>query len=111
MHEAMNRITTGLAGLAGLGIGTVFFGGLWWTVRQGVTSKRPALLFTGSMVARMGFALTGFYFVSAHHWERAVACLIGFVAARMAVRMTVEKLAGPKSEPQSAETREAGSAA
>jgi F1F0 ATPase subunit 2 len=33
---------------AGLLLGAVFFGGLWWTVRKGVSSKRPALGFPGA---------------------------------------------------------------
>jgi hypothetical protein len=34
-----------LAGSAGLLLGAIFFGGLWWTVRKGLSSKRPALCF------------------------------------------------------------------
>jgi len=115
MNETLNWVWTGLAGLAGLGIGGMFFGGLWWTVRQGVNSKRPALLFAGSMLARIGLALAGFYFVSGHRWERSVACLAGFIAARMAVRMmverAVERLTRPASERGVAPAQEAGNAA
>ena len=111
MNETMNWIPAWLAGLAGFGIGAIFFGGLWWTVRQGVTSKQPALLFAGSMLARTGFALTGFYFVSDHRWERSVACLVGFIAARVAVRMAVERLTPPLAEGRMAQAREAGNAA
>ncbi len=74
-----------LASAAGLLIGAIFFGGLWWTVRKGVSSRQPALWFLGSMRARMGVALAGFHFVSGHHWERLLACLVGFVIARLAV--------------------------
>lgn len=108
MREAADRM---LAGLGGLGIGAVFFGGLWWTVRQGVTSKRPALLFLGSIVVRMGFALAGFYRVMDHRWERGVACLIGFIAARLAVRKAVERFSGAGPENQTAGKREAENAA
>ncbi|MEO6095638.1 MAG: ATP synthase subunit I [Fibrobacteria bacterium] len=70
---------------AGLGIGAVFFGGLWWTVRQGVASKLPAVWFLGSLIIRMGIAVAGFYLVSGHHFGRLLACLLGFIMARMAV--------------------------
>ena len=48
---------------AGLLLGAIFFGGLWWTVSKGVSSERPALWFFGSMLLRMSIALAGFYFV------------------------------------------------
>ena len=39
--------------VAGLLLGAIFFGGLWWTVRKGVFSKSPALWFLGSMLLRI----------------------------------------------------------
>ena len=74
-----------LAGIAGLLLGTIFFGGLWWTVQKGISSQYPALLFFGSALVRMGVALTGFYFVSGGQWKRLLACLLGFIGARLAV--------------------------
>jgi F1F0 ATPase subunit 2 len=82
MNEALTLV---LAWAAGAGLGAIFFGGLWWTVRMGVWSPRPALWIFGSMLLRTGIALAGFYFVSGGHWERLLACLAGFVMARMAV--------------------------
>lgn len=70
---------------AGLLLGAVFFGGLWWTIRKGLTSPRPALLFLGSAVLRMGVVVSGFYFVSNGHWQHLLACLMGFIIARLAV--------------------------
>jgi len=70
---------------AGVALGAVFFGGLWWTIRKGVTSPRPATLFLTSAVVRMAIAMVGFYFVSGGQWQRLLACLVGFVAARLAV--------------------------
>ena len=78
-------LTLTLAWAAGTGIGAVFFGGLWWTIRQGMSSRQPALWFFGSLLLRMGIALVGFYVVSGTRWERLVSCLIGFVMARLAV--------------------------
>lgn len=82
-------LTLGLALIAGAALGAVFFGGLWWTVRKGVSSPRPALWFFGSMLVRMSIALAGFYFVGRGHWERLAACLLGFTIARfLVVRFT-----------------------
>lgn len=78
-------LTLMLAGLAGAGLGAVFFGGLWWTIRKGVSSPAPALLFLGSLLLRMGIVAVGFYYVSGGQWKRLVACLVGFLIARLAV--------------------------
>lgn len=82
-----------LAGMAGLGLGVIFFGGLWWTVRKGVASRRPARWFLGSLLVRTGIVLGGFYFVAGGHWERLLSCLLGFIIARLGV--TLRLRAGP----------------
>ena len=71
---------------AGLLLGGIFFAGLWWTVRKGVSSNRPALLFLGSLLLRMSITLTGFYFVGREDWLRWLLCLLGFVLARLVVK-------------------------
>ena len=70
---------------AGVVLGAIFFGGLWWTIRKGLTSPRPALWFLGSALVRMGIALLGFYYVGQGDWKRLVACLVGFLMARLIV--------------------------
>ena len=70
-----------------LKVGTIFFGGLWWTIRKGVSSKQPALWFFCSLLLRMVIALAGFYFVGRGHWQRLVVCLLGFVMARVVVTL------------------------
>jgi F1F0 ATPase subunit 2 len=71
--------------VAGGALGAAFFGGLWWTIRKGVSSKQPAMWFFGSLLLRMAIALVGFYFVGRGHWHRLVMCLLGFVIARLIV--------------------------
>lgn len=78
-------LTIALTGVAGLGLGVLFFGGLWWTVQKAVSSQMPALWFAGSALIRTGVALAGLYFLSAGDWRRLAACLVGFIAARSAV--------------------------
>ena len=53
MNETLTLL---LAWVAGGVLGTIFFGGLWWTVRNGVSSKQPALWFLGSLLLRMSIA-------------------------------------------------------
>jgi len=70
---------------AGLVLGAIFFGGLWWTVRRGLGAAQPALWFFGGLLLRMGVVLYGFYLVGGTEWQRWLMCLSGFVAARLAV--------------------------
>lgn len=72
-------------GLAGIVLGTMFYGGLWWTIQQSMTSPRPALWIFVSLLVRMGITLVGFYFVAGTHWERLLICLLGFLVARVGV--------------------------
>ena len=88
-----------MASSAGILLGAFFFGGLWWTVRRGVSSERPALWFFSSLLVRMSITLTGFYFVGREHWERWLLCLLGFFLARLIVwwltRLSAENQTGP----------------
>ena len=74
-----------LAGVTGLVLGALFFGGLWWTVLQGVRTRRPALLFLASFLLRMTFVLVALYLVGNAHSDRLVSCLLGFVLGRVLV--------------------------
>lgn len=71
-----------LAWMAGGALGAFFFGGLWWTVRKSLVSAWPALWVFGSFLLRTVGTMVGFYFVSNNDWQRALACLVGFVMAR-----------------------------
>lgn len=72
--------------VAGILLGIVFFGGLWLTVRKGLISKRPALIFSGSLIIRATLVLLGFYYVGANDWKRILVCLVGFLIARTVIK-------------------------
>jgi len=96
MNEALPLI---LAGLAGVLLGGIFFGGLWWTVRKGLASQHPARWFFISLLLRTGITLAGFYYVSGDAWQRLLLCLLGFIMARLLVTW----LTRPKAQlPQEA---------
>ena len=82
MNETLRLV---LALVTGILLGAIFFGGLWWTVQKGISSKRPALWFFGSLLLRTSIVLAGFYFIARGHWERLIVCLVGFVIARFIV--------------------------
>jgi len=71
--------------LVGLMLGAFFFGGLWWTIQMRSPSQWSGLLFSGSFLLRMTVAVTGFFLVSRGDWRRLLACLTGFLLARIAV--------------------------
>jgi F1F0 ATPase subunit 2 len=78
-----------LALLLGSLLGATFFGGLWWTIRKGISSKVPALWFLGSILVRTMIAVVGFHLVARGDWHRLVASLLGFLLARaVATRVT-----------------------
>jgi F1F0 ATPase subunit 2 len=82
MRETLSLIGAGCAGFA---LGAVFFAGLWWTVREGISSQRPGLIFFTSLFLRTGLVLAGFYLITRGHWERIPLWLLGFILARMIV--------------------------
>ena len=79
--------TTGIlsAVLAGMLLGMLFFGGLWWTVRKTLSSAWAALWFSGSFLARTAVTLIGFYFAAQSDWRRMAGCVAGFLGARLGV--------------------------
>jgi F1F0 ATPase subunit 2 len=99
MNETLTLI---LAWGAGLVLGAIFFGGLWWTVRKGVSSERPALWFLGSLLLRTSITLSGFYFVSRGDWQRLLVCLLGFVMARLVATRLTRVTEQPTHLPQGA---------
>ena len=69
--------------LVGGGLGFIYFGGLWWTVRKLPRSRRPHLLTLASLFVRSGFVLAGLLLVAkAERWPSVVAALLGMIAVR-----------------------------
>jgi len=87
---------------AGMLLGAFFFGGLWWTVRKGVSVERPALFFLGSLLLRTSITVAGIYVVGDGNWRRLLATLLGFVIVRfIAMRLacpSVEYYGAPATE-------------
>ncbi|MBI1173386.1 ATP synthase subunit I [bacterium] len=71
---------------AGAVLGMGFYGGLWWTVRRGFVSPRPALWFAGSLILRMSLTLYGLYLIGGTAWPRWLAAVVGFALARLVVQ-------------------------
>lgn len=107
-------ISTLFAGLAGLVLGAYFFGSLWWVVRRTLSSPPSLLWHLGSVLIRTGVTLLGFYAVGGGHWERLLACLVGFFAARLAAtwmtRAWERRQTDPKTRMTARKIPEAGHA-
>ena len=95
-----------LAGVEGAVLGTIFFGGLWWTVRKGASSGRPALWFFSSGLLRMAIVVAGFYYAGDGRWRCFASAVAGFVVARLVVVW----LARSSRQDQRQPTRESGHA-
>jgi len=80
-----NILTLGLAGVGGAVLGALYFFGLWWTVRRSLVSKRTASRLLLSLLLRTGICVAGFYIIGNGDAERILACLAGFVLARVVV--------------------------
>lgn len=79
--------------VAGVLLGGLFFGGLWWTVAKALSSSWPAFWFIGSLLLRVSLVLVGFYlvalvatsFTAAGVLASSMSCLLGFTIARVVV--------------------------
>ena len=80
-----NAFALVLVGLAGGLTGLLFFGGLWWTLRRALASPRPAVWLISSLILRSGVTVAVFALAGAGDWQRLLACLVGFWAARQLV--------------------------
>lgn len=89
-----------IAFAAGLILGLFYFGTLWLTLQRLPVTRRPALLTVGGFFVRTGLTLVGFFLVMAGHWERAIACMVGFLVMRkfMTYRYGPMKQATPQKQ-------------
>jgi F1F0 ATPase subunit 2 len=99
MSEALSLAAALIAGFV---LGALFFGGLWWSVNKGLSSKRTALWFFGSMLVRMFIVVLGFYFILGDDWKRLLAGLLGFIVARMVVMRLIREIAPSRKTAQEA---------
>jgi F1F0 ATPase subunit 2 len=83
---AMNEtVILVLAGSAGVLLGVFFFGGLWWTVRKGPFVETAGVFVSSAACCCERASFWPDSTVSGGHWDRLLACLLGFVMARFLV--------------------------
>lgn len=89
--------------LAGLALGALFYGGLWWTVLRGTRSTRPVIWFLTSLLLRMSLLLTGIYLAADGQWQRLMACMAGLLLARSILLRMSRQWRSTKIAPTTAE--------
>lgn len=71
-----------VAACVGLGLGSLFFGGLWLTVRQAQSWQYPGLGMLASLFLRLALVGAGLYLMADGHWQRYMAAVPGLLVAR-----------------------------
>jgi F1F0 ATPase subunit 2 len=71
-----------LSFLAGILLGSLYFGGLWYTVRRLPTASRPAMLIIGSFLLRLAPFLAAIYLLAAAHWSNLLSAMAGVLLTR-----------------------------
>ena len=75
----------------GVAAGLIFWGGLWWTVRQLANHPHPALIMLVSFVIRSVIVIGAFYWMMNAHWEQLAVALLAFMSIRMVLAKTLTK--------------------
>lgn len=96
MMNIGNIVSLIIAFGAGLLIGLAYFLSLKFTIGHMVTTKRPALVMIGSYLLRTVFVLLAFYLIMDGELMRLLACLVGFIIARIILL----KRLGPQKPPK-----------
>ncbi|MCW9705850.1 ATP synthase subunit I [Fodinibius salsisoli] len=78
--------------IAGLLLGTIYFMGLWYTVKKITGKGRPYLLVFCSFVIRISLVLFGFYLLVLLHWSYLILAFLTFLLTR---QMIIHKIGKP----------------
>lgn len=79
----MDMVPLVTAFCAGCALGAFFSLTLWSSVRKMVDEKTPWHVMFGGYLFRTSVVVAGFFLVMAGSWERLMAALAGFVAAKV----------------------------
>jgi F1F0 ATPase subunit 2 len=86
---------------AGAGLGGVYFFLLWRSTRTFSRGRRSVAWLLGGTLVRIAALVAAFFLVMDGQWERLLACLAGFVAARFVMIRRYGSRPDPEAlEPQ-----------
>lgn len=81
----MTGISIILSLLAGVTLGGLFYGGLWFTVCRLPGARHPALLALASFWIRSLLVLGGLVLLMKQRWQYGLLALVGFTVGRFAI--------------------------
>lgn len=81
----MNLYMVIISIVMGITLSTIYFGGLWYTVKNIESLHRPYFLMIGSYLVRTSTVLFGFYSLLIHHWSYLVVALPAFIITRQVI--------------------------
>lgn len=81
----INWIEMAIAVVGGATLGLFYFGGLWWTVKHSIASKRPASFYLVSFAARMTVVVACVILVLKIGTLHLLFGVAGFFAARLLI--------------------------
>jgi F1F0 ATPase subunit 2 len=84
-------VTLTLLFIIGMGVGLVFFGGLWLTVRALPTAKYPTALALASFWGRTALTVVTFAWLLSRDWKSVLMLLLGFLGGRLVVARCVPR--------------------
>ncbi len=71
--------------VAGAALGSLYFGGLWLTVRRLPATRRPSTLGLASLAGRGGILLVGLSVLMEYGWDNLLFSLAGVLLARSVI--------------------------
>ena len=78
--------------LVGLGLGLLYFGGLWLTIKNMNQSRSPIVLTLGSFILRTGAVFLVLIYVARQGiWENILILLAGFIVSRIFLSRMIGK--------------------
>jgi F1F0 ATPase subunit 2 len=81
--------------LVGIGFGTLYFGGLWLTIRRLPRARRPMHLLIMSWVLRMAVLLLGLGLIVRQDWRTGIGVLGGIGLVRLLITASGRSEARP----------------
>lgn len=80
----MSELASAATGtIAGVFLGIIFFGGLWWTVHRALSSDAAGTWFACSYLLRFGLLAVGLYLLAHDDAVRGLGAASGLIVTRL----------------------------
>lgn len=79
--------------MVGLGLGLLYYGGLWLTLRKLAQLRQPALWLSLSLLLRMIAVVAVLYLLFADSWQQLLLALLGMLIMRTVLVQRIKPIA------------------